>query len=102
MTFGGFEFTYTKPAASQVKPAADEAKSTKVDVSLDDLVAKSVKSDREARQERGRRSSRQDSDRRPKQRVIDLHLPRDMVNQLCADLGIDTKGYFVRVEAVLT
>ncbi|OHT17163.1 hypothetical protein TRFO_41274 [Tritrichomonas foetus] len=33
---------------------------------------------------------------------VDLHVPREEINKLCKSLNVDTNGYYVKMEAVLT
>jgi hypothetical protein len=106
--FSGFVFTpLARPQiSSSAKPAEAAPSRAKFDLSLDDLI-KEKETKRGGKRQRG--AAAEDSDlgspgrgRESSKRVVPLHLPRDIVDQLCASLQINTKGYRPFVEAILT
>ena len=109
--FEGFEFRDVerpKYVPSDKKGQDDEnQKKREVGKSLEEIIYESRKS-----KEASKKSNKDDDSRRSnrtkksglpggKKKVV-IHVPRSEIQNLCKSLNIDTKGYYVKLEAVFS
>ena len=86
-----------------VKTKEDERKQ-KIDSSLEDIIYQKKKKTDDQDEWRGGDDYDDDYKLRDDKNVhyVTLHLPRSEIQKICDSLNIDTKGYYVKMEAVLT
>lgn len=93
-------FDATKPVFNKPVKTDEETKHANIDRSLEDLIYEQKQSKRPKKpiEDRPKRSSR--SERQVKH--VTLRVPRTEITKLCESLNLNTDGYYVQVEAVLT
>lgn len=108
--FEGFDYVHPLKYIPPVKSKDDE-RNEKIDATLEDIIyEKNHKNKKRTDDDRdswhGDDYDDDDDGYRLKddRRVhyITLHLPRSEIKKICEYQNIDTRGYFVKVEAVLT
>ena len=114
--FAGYEFKV--PVQPKFEPPAKPEKEqlSKLDVTLEDLVIQEKKGDNiddpnavtaddfrpKKKKSRGRYEDDDHSRNSSQPRYIRIHAPREAIEDLCNSLNVDTNGYYVKMEAVLT
>lgn len=102
----GTKYKYVPPVKTE-----EEENKKKIDASLEEIIYQNNHKNKK-RTEDNRNVWHDDDDDdfddgyrlRDDKRVhyVTLHLPRNEIQKICDSLNIDTKGYFVRMEAVMT
>ena len=99
--FEGFEFTVRKKR-EYVAEGAEGEQTASVDKSLDELVNEKRKPKKEKGKGWSHDSSDDDDGDSPRRRIVNLHLPRELIEQIAERAGVSVKGHYVKVEAVVT
>lgn len=118
--FSGFKFK--APKEIDLPPPEKNAPKNKLDCSLEEIMVRTRKGEdteeettkepkyknvdakdvmRKMKKERGEKLHPNDLSNKKKSKVIDIHIPRAAVDELLNSLNISTKGYRVKLEAVL-
>ena len=97
--FEGFEFT-VKRKREYVHEEKEESKKSGIDKSLEELANR--KQQKKETKVLRRYSDSSDDEQGPRREVVRLRMPREVVQQIAQRAGIDIKGYYATIEAVVT
>ncbi|KAH0793546.1 hypothetical protein GPJ56_002593 [Histomonas meleagridis] len=106
--FTGYEFKvpYQPKFEPHVKPEKEQP--SKLDISLEELVIQEKKggiiddpNSVTADDFKPKKKNRSDSRSGKETKYVQIHIPREALEDLCKSLELDTNGYYVKMEAVL-